>query len=219
MNILWYPREHLSETPTKKAKEGKLYPSCHAKERRSLTRCMVPSGSDPPPPNHNTHKRAHTHTHMCTHMHTLLDIHSGLPLACAEPSCGHLCVPPVDILRPMGTWLSKQTMPLCEGKGTSSSTWTQASARALALASVAWAWTWHSFPGSAALCHVQTAQLSWCLLLTEPFWTKCLNIYVPLVQRRQEGWKSSESVRKGQFHVMQRWLVMDAEQWATATRG
>ena len=139
MNVLWYPREHLSETPKKK-KLRKRSCTLHVIQRNegAWPGVWCPLAA-PRPPHHNTHTHTHTHTHTqtCIHMHTLLDNHSGLPLACTEPSCGHLCVPPVDILRSMGTWLSKQTVPLCEGKGTSSSTWTQASARAPALASVA----------------------------------------------------------------------------------
>lgn len=103
-------------------------------------------------------------------MRTLLDNHSGLPLAWTG-----LLGATSDILRPTGTGLGKHSTPLCEGEGTTSSTWTQTSTRAQGLACKPTAGSQPS-PScwSVALCCVQATQLSWYLQVAEPFWKKLL---------------------------------------------
>ena len=124
---------------------------------------VLPFGS-PLFPHHNTHTHIHTHTHTCkyTHIHTLLDNHPQLPLACAESSCGCQRVLPLDTLRPTGTWLGEQTVSLVWRKRHLFFHVDASQYQGLGLAGVVRLDLGCSIAGSAASCHVPTVQLSWC---------------------------------------------------------
>ena len=136
-----------------------------------------------------SHHNTHTHLQACTHTHVF----------------GQSSIAPTSLYwifvwlsasaaswHPQARGLERRLCLWCGGKGSSSSTWTQASARV---------WAWQvlseldrgcSSAGSAALCNVPTAPLSWCWNL----WMKFRRHYVTWVRgRRRAGSLQNQSER------------------------
>lgn len=142
-----------------------------------------------------THR--HTHTCKCTHIHTLLDHHPQLPLACAGSSYGCQRVLPLDTLRPTGTWLGEQTVPLVWRKRHLFFHVDTSQCQGLGLASVVRAGPW------LLLCRVSHlvpyANCTTVLVLSsldEASQTLC-----DMGSGKEESWEPSESIRGAIPHV------------------